>query len=167
MRKQRGGSRSAVRSVWGRRVLAGAVAIGIATAATAGAAYADTGLKGKILAWIGIQTDAAISSLDTAIAEETELQKQRVQAELRENLRQQAADIQQFTEQEKTARLQEIRSYADELLRSRSFDSVEQKQEYASRLNGIVNSALSAMDGLDVPAAAPTVTGEVYNGGQP
>ncbi|SDS88862.1 hypothetical protein SAMN05444162_2530 [Paenibacillaceae bacterium GAS479] len=166
MRKQRGGVRAPNPSGWKQRTLIGVVAIGITMAATAGAAYADVDLKGKILAWAGIGTETAINDLETAISQETEVQKKRLQEQLRADLRQQEAGFQQYAEQEKAARLQEIRDYADELLRSRSFDNEQQKQDYASQLAGIVESARSTMSGLDVPAV-PTVNEEVYNSGQP
>ncbi|OXM14338.1 hypothetical protein [Paenibacillus herberti] len=166
MRKQRGSVRAANPSGWKQRTLIGVAAIGITMAVTAGAAYADVDLKGKILAWAGIETATAISGLETAISQETELQKKRLQEQLRADLLQQEAEFEQYAEQEKAVRIQEIRNYADELLRSRSFDNEQQKQDYASQLAGIVESARSTMSGLNVPAA-PTVTEEVYNSGQP
>ncbi|MGN7454327.1 hypothetical protein ACTHPH_05885 [Paenibacillus pasadenensis] len=162
MRKQRSGARAA--NGWWRRMAIGAAAIASAMAITAGAAYADVDLKGRIMAWAGLQADAAVSELDRAIQDETARQAAELQRQVRSELERQAAEFERFSAELQTAKRQEIADYAESLLSSRSFDSEEQKREYASRLEAATAAALASLSGVDMPAAAPTVSGDVYAG---
>ncbi|QJC53996.1 hypothetical protein HGI30_22365 [Paenibacillus albicereus] len=167
MRKQRSGARAGSYG-WARRTAIGAGAVAAAMAITAGAAYADVDLKSKIMAWAGMQADAAVTELDRAIQDETALQAERLQQQLRSDLERQAAEFERFSAELQAAKRQEIADYAQSLLASRSFDSEEQKRAYASRLDAVTASALASLSGVDVPAASPppTVSGDTYEGGE-
>lgn len=137
-----------------QRVLVGIVSVSALVTLSMSVAFADVDLEAKIKAWADKQTSAAISSLNTAIQSETEIQKRRLQEELQVRLDRQASELSAFTENEKQKQLDTIRQYANDLLANASFSNTAEENQLKEQIALIVANAQAAID--QVNAAAST-----------
>ncbi|WP_249900377.1 hypothetical protein [Paenibacillus sp. PK3_47] len=132
-----------------QRLLIGIVSVSTLTVFSTGLTFADTDLKAKVRIWADQQAGSALSVLKQSISSETEVQKARLQEELRLGLQLQAEEMNKFTEQQRSKYSDELRAHADSLIAGLEFESEEDKAEMLRKLEAIAASAEQAMNHLE------------------
>lgn len=139
-----------------KRILIGIVSASTLAVFSMGLAFADTDLKATVRTWADQQAGTAVTALTQAIGSETEIQKARLQEELRLGLQQQAEVMNEFAAQQTQLYLDELRKHADSLIAGQQFTSEEDKAEMISKLEAITASAEQAMNHLDNSYTPPS-----------
>lgn len=139
-----------------KRILIGIVSVSTLAVFSMGLSFADTDLKAKVRIWADQQAGTAVMALHQAIGSETEVQKARLQEELRLGLEQQAEEMNKFTEQQTQHYLDELRKHADTLIAGLHFSSEDDKAEMISKLEAITESAEQAMNHLENSYTPPS-----------
>lgn len=139
-----------------QKFLIGIVSVSTLAVFSASLTFADTDLKAKVRVWADQQAGSALSVLSQSIGSETEVQKARLQEELRLGLQQQAEEMNAFTEQQQKKYSDELRDHADSLIAGLEFSNEEDKAEMISKLEAITASAEQAMNHLEDSYTPPS-----------
>lgn len=146
-----------------RRLLAGVVSVSLLATASTSLAFADTDLKGRIMAWADKQTAVAVDELESAIGSEREIQKLRLQEQLQAGLARQTAEFENFTAEKKAHYIEQLRLHADGLIQRQSGEDAlsEERARVNAALELILGQATDAMNRLDALYLPPVIDNPV------
>lgn len=136
------------------RVLVAALFICFTIGGSFSIAFADLDIESTILSWFDRQGAKSIETIETAISSEKEIQLQRLKEALQAEMADAEQQLNTFTEAEKSARVQAIQDYADQLIANMNIDNAEEKQQIASQLDAILTAAKNEMNAVQPSASS-------------
>ena len=126
-------------------------------------AFANEDINAMLTNWFNEKRTTAIVDIKAAISSEKDTQKIRLKEELEKEIGTAEGELSQFTADEKEQRIQNLREYTEKLIGEIDIDNGAAEQELVTRLNGIYEEAINALDTAnaswesDVPPAEEDV----------
>ncbi|MBB2482254.1 hypothetical protein H5P36_18935 [Bacillus sp. APMAM] len=128
------------------KILIGVLFLTVTIGGGIGVAFADSDIIGLLTNWFKQERNESITSIEQAIMSEKDVQKQRLKEELQLEIQASQKKLSDFTEAEKSKRVQEIRDYADRLVANLKIDNTAKEQQIQQQLNAIMEKATLEMD---------------------
>jgi hypothetical protein len=117
--------------------------------------FADQDVHNKLSQWFEDKKNEAINEISLAIMNERELQKGRLQEEIKSVINGAETDLNIFTASEKEKRRQAIRNHADSIIASLNIDNEEEKAQISSELDVIVEDAIQELNRVSTRVSNP------------
>ncbi|WP_068793969.1 hypothetical protein [Brevibacillus laterosporus] len=140
-----------------KRIFLGFVSLSMCFGLTMGVAYADVDVTQLLQGWYAQSTEVAKQSVTDALKTETQLQKERLKAEIQRKLLESAEDLKQFTVEEKAKRLTSLADYAGDLIDNLDISNEKDRRQVERKMDTILSSAQQAMRDLADSYEAPSL----------
>jgi len=140
-----------------KRIFLGFVSLSMCFGLTMGVAYADVDVTQLLQGWYAQSTEVAKQSVTDALKTETQLQKERLKAEIQRKLLESAEDLKQFTVEEKAKRLTSLADYAGDLIDNLDISNEKDRRQVERKMDAILSSAQQAMRDLADSYEAPSL----------
>lgn len=146
-------------------IVIGALFLSISIGSGVKSAFAGQDINSLLTNWFNAKKTESINQIDQAITNEKDLLMVELKKGLQKEIQLAEKELAQFTQDEIDLRVDELRSYADELLLNMSIDNSDEQAAIASTLNVIYEEALKQMKQLktianEVPDNTTGVEGE-------
>jgi hypothetical protein len=123
----------------------GLVSLSMMAVLTMNVSFADEDLQVKLQRWYETKSQNAMGIIDQAVKSEVEIQKERLRKEVQLKMAQSAADLDDFTKEQKELRVRAVRDYTDELISQIIFSNEEEKEALSEQLVDIQENAIKQM----------------------
>ncbi|MGG1268331.1 hypothetical protein ABE200_23970, partial [Brevibacillus laterosporus] len=140
-----------------KRIFLGFVSLSMCFGLTMGVAYADVDVTQLLQGWYTQSAETAKQSVTDALKTETQVQKERLKAEIQRKLLESAEDLKQFTVEEKAARLTSLADYSGTLIDNLDISNEKDKRQVERKMDAILSSAKHAMKDLADSYEAPSL----------
>ncbi|MED1790016.1 hypothetical protein P4V47_21525 [Brevibacillus laterosporus] len=140
-----------------KRIFLGFVSLSMCFGLTMGVAYADVDVTQLLQGWYAQSAETAKQSVTDALKTETQVQKERLKAEIQRKLLESAEDLKQFTVEERAARLTSLADYAGTLIDNLDISNEKDKRQVERKMDAILSSAKHAMKDLADSYEAPSL----------
>ncbi|MBA4534849.1 hypothetical protein [Brevibacillus halotolerans] len=140
-----------------KRIFLGFVSLSMCFGLTMGVAYADVDVTQLLQGWYAQSTEVAKQSVTDALKTETQVQKERLKAEIQRKLLESAEDLKQFTLEEKAKRLTSLADYAGDLIDNLDISNEKDRRQVERKMDAILSSAQQAMRDLADSYEAPSL----------
>ncbi|WPS88198.1 hypothetical protein SMD22_04180 [Brevibacillus halotolerans] len=140
-----------------KRIFLGFVSLSMCFGLTMGVAYADVDVTQLLQGWYAQSTEVAKQSVTDALKTETQVQKERLKAEIQRKLLESAEDLKQFTVEEKAKRLTSLADYAGDLIDNLDISNEKDRRQVERKMDAILSSAQQAMRDLADSYEAPSL----------
>ncbi|RXJ02786.1 hypothetical protein DS745_05610 [Anaerobacillus alkaliphilus] len=133
-----------------RKLVIGLVSLSTTFVLTTGVAFANSDIDISTLLqnWYNKKANEAIQSMEVAVENELERQKQRLKEEVQLALERSAFEIASFTQQQIEMITNLIEEHADHLVANINYFNDTERQKIESQLTDIMNDAIQAMNQL-------------------
>lgn len=152
-----------VQKKWSAKLLIGVLLLSIVAIGNVGVAFAGEDISSLLTNWFNQKGAQSVSTIEQAINNEKELQKQRLKEELQLKISESAKQLDQFTLEEKQRRVQALREYADQLVSNMKVDNNEEKHKISAQMDAIIQKAeeeLSQVGTKDPQSTQPPAKNE-------
>lgn len=132
-------------SKWSAKLLIGVLLLSSIAVGNVSVAFAGEDISSLLTNWFNQKGAQSVTTIEQAINQEKELQKQRLREELQLKISESAKEIDQFTENQKQSKVQSLKAYGDQLISKMNIDSTGEKQEISAKMDSIVQQAIEEM----------------------
>lgn len=115
-------------------------------AGTLTVSFANEDLNAVLTKWFDEKRMNAIVHIKEAVSTEKDAQKVRLKEELKKEMAIAESELNQFTDAEKSRRIQNLREYTDQLIGQINIDNASAEQQLVNQLNSIYAEAQNAMN---------------------
>lgn len=142
------------KSKFKKKTIIGAIAISSMLVLNMGVVFADVDINALLNNWYSKKTEAAKNDLDKAVKTETEIQKERIAKEVKSKMDASSEELNKFTEQEKSKRVQAVIDYANNIINNINISNEAERKQIQDKLDAIENNARAEMDQVKASSAA-------------
>jgi len=130
------------------KLLIGTLFLSIGVGSSISVAFADQDIQGLLTNWFAKQQTHSIETIEHAVMSEKEIQMQRLKEELQVEMDDAKKQLDQFTDQEKQKRVNDLKTHTDELIKNLKIDNSKEKAAIIDQLDKITNDAIKKMDNV-------------------
>lgn len=132
-----------------RKFLAGTLFLIIILGSSIQVTFADEDISAILSNWFNNKTEESINEIDEAISVEQQKQTERLKEELQLEIESAEDQLHEFIQAEKSKRVQELESYADELFHNYEPGNEKQQNDIAAELDRILEEAKVEMNAVE------------------
>lgn len=131
------------------KFLAGTLFLIVIVGSSIQVSFADQDISALLSNWFHGKTEDSIEEIDKAISIEQQKQTERLKEELRLEIDTAKKQLQEFTEAEKSNRIDALKQYADGLISNSQMNNEDSKQTVTEELDRIFQEAKTKMSEVE------------------